>query len=309
MRNDPLRLPPPELLITFEAAARLLSFTRAAQERFVTQSAVSRQIRALEDDLGVALFRRRHRGLALTEEGRALHESCREAFERLRETVAQLRAPDQRQVLTVTTTPGLAALWLIPRLTRFTQAHPDIDVRIDTSLDLRELDAEGIDVAIRYARLDGTRGARLFDESVMPVCSPALLAKGPPLDGPGDLRRHTLLRAVDPVLGVLPEWEPWLAAVGLRDLQPAARLSFSRYDEVISAALLGQGVAIGRRPLVDGLLAEGRLVAPWSGELASPRGYFVVLGDAAQRRPAARALRAWLLDTAAREGYASAPPG
>ena len=111
------------------------------------------------------------------------------------------------------------------------------------------------------------------------------------------------------MLGVLPEWEPWLAAVGLRDLQPAARLSFSRYDEVISAALLGQGVAIGRRPLVDGLLAEGRLVAPWSGELASPRGYFVVLGDAAQRRPAARALRAWLLDTAAREGYASAPPG
>ncbi|RPH65293.1 MAG: transcriptional regulator GcvA [Burkholderiales bacterium] len=309
MRNHPFRLPSPDLLVTFEAAARLLSFTRAAQERYVTQSAVSRQIRALEDDLGVALFRRRHRGLALTDDGRVLYEACRDAFERLRATVSQLRAPGERRVLTLTTTPGLAALWLIPRLSRFTQAHPDVDVRIDTSLDMRDLDADGIDVAIRYGRLDGMQGARMFEESVMPVCSPTLLAHGPPLAGPDDLRRHTLLRVVDPVLGVLPEWEPWLAAVGRHGLQPAGRLSFSRYDEVVSAAVLGHGVAIGRRPLIDSLLAEGRLVAPWSDELASPRGYFVVLSDAASRRPAAHALQAWLLDTATREGYASAPAG
>lgn len=307
MRNDPKRLPAPELLVTFEAAARLLSFTRAAQERFVTQSAVSRQIRALEDDLGVALFRRRHRGLALTEEGSALHDACREAFERLRSTVTQLRAPGERQVLTLTTTPGVASLWLIPRLSRFTREHPGIDVRIDTSLDLRDLDAEGIDVAIRYSRLDSMHGSRLFQESVMPVCSPSLLENGPPLAGPADLRLHTLLRVVDPMMGVLPEWEPWLAAMGLSDLQPAGRLSFSRYDDVVSAAVLGQGVAMGRRPLIDALLAEGRLVAPWSGALASPRGYSVVLSDAAGRRPAAHALRAWLLETAARDGYASAP--
>src|SRR5690606_17713841 len=177
------------------------------------------------------------------------------------------------------------------------------------SLDLRELDADGIDVATRYGRLDGMHGTRLFEESVLPVCSPVLLETGPPLDGPDDLRRHTLLRVVDPVLGVLPEWEPWLAAVGIRDLQPAGRLSFSRYDEVISAAVRGQGVAIGRRPLVDSLLPDSRPVAPWSGELASPRGYFLVLSNAAQRRPAARALRAWVLETAAREGYATAPSG
>lgn len=306
MRSDPSRLPPPELLLSFEAAARHLSFTRAAQERFVTQSAISRQIRALEDELGVTLFHRRHRGLALTEQGHALREACRDAFERLRGTVSQLRAPGQRQVLTLTTTPGLAALWLIPRLSRFTREQPGVDVRIDTSLDMRDLDAEGIDVAIRYGRIDRGLGARLFDESVMPVCSPALLAEGPPLSSPRDLRRHTLLRVVDPAFGVLPEWEPWLAAMGLADLQPAGRLSFSRYDEVVSAAVLGQGVAIGRRPLVDGLLADGRLVAPWAGELASPRGYFVVLSEAASRRPAAHALQAWLLDTAARDGQASA---
>src|SRR5690606_36665876 len=122
-----------------------------------------------------------HRSLALTEQGQALHEACREAFDRLRDAVSQLRAPDECQVLTVTTTPGQAALWLIPRLSRFTQSNPDVDVRIDTSLDLRELDAEGIDVAIRYGRLDGMQGARLFEESVIPVCSPALLEKGPPL--------------------------------------------------------------------------------------------------------------------------------
>jgi len=301
MRHDPLRLPPPDLLVAFEAAARHLSFTRAAQERFVTQSAISRQIRALEDDLGVALFRRLHRGLVLTEEGRALHEACSDAFERLRGTVVQLRAPSERKVLTVTTMPGLASLWLIPRLSRFTREHQGIDVRIDTSPEIRDLDAEGIDVAIRYGRLDRSRGTLLFDESFVPVCSPALLAQGPPLAGPEDLRQHTLLRMVDPTLGAVPEWEPWLTAMGLPDLQPASMLSFTRYDEVISAALLGQGLAIGRRPLIDELLADGRLVAPWSGALASPRGYFVLASESASRRPGARAFQTWLLATAARD--------
>ena len=299
MRNSTLRLPPPELLLTFEAAARHLSFTRAGEERFVTQSAVSRQIRALEEDLGVVLFRRKHRALALTEEGRALQESCREAFTRLRETVERLRAPNARQVLTLTTTPGLAALWLIPRLAAFTRANPGVDVRIDASFDRREFERDGIDIAIRYGPVGSAAGTKLFDEEVLPVCSPALVGSGEaPLREPRDLARQTLLRLEAPAAGPMLEWPPWFAAMGLPDLEPRSVLTFSNYDSVISAAIHGQGVALGRRPLVDALLADGRLVAPLEGTIASPRAYFVEASPASADRPPVRALARWLREQA-----------
>lgn len=301
MRNPTTRLPPPDLLLTFEAAARLLSFTRAAQERFVTQSAVSRQIRALEDDLGVALFRRRHRALALTEEGRVLQASCRDAFERLRETVERLRAPGARQVLTLTTTPGLAALWLIPRLAGFTRGNPGIDVRIDASFERREFDRDGIDIAIRYGRAGTSAGLKLFDEEVLPVCAPALIAPGEaPLREPRDLARHALLRLDESAAGPLLEWPPWFAAMGLPDLEPRSVLTFSNYDSVISAAIHGQGVALGRRPLVDAMLADGRLVAPLQTGLASPRAYFIETGAASEGRAPVQALVRWLREEACR---------
>lgn len=296
------RLPPLDLLLTFEAAARWRSFTRAAEERFVTQSAVSRQIRALEEDLKVTLFRRGHRTLELTDEGRVLEAACARALGPLREAVARLRTPTGRRVLTVSTTPGLASLWLIPRLARFTRSHAGVDVRLDVSFERRDLVRDAIDVAVRYGPADGQEGTKLFDEAVLPVCSPSLLSAGaPPLRTPADLSGHTLLRvdqATTATIGVPVEWRAWLAAMGLPDLEPRAMLTFSNYDEEIAAAVHGQGVALGRRPLVDALLADGRLIAPFAGSLASPRAYFVLVNPDSLQRPEARALAAWLLEEA-----------
>ena len=299
MQRKPLdRLPPLDLLASFEAAARHLSFTRAGAERFITQSAMSRQIRALEDDLGVALFRRRHRALVLTEAGARLLATCTSVLAQLRTTVGEIRAPSQREVLSLTTTPGLASLWLIPRLPAFTRAHPGIDVRLDASFEVRDLRAEGFDLAIRYGRAGASDGQPLFGEAMQPVCSPKLLRDGPPLKHPEDLRHHTLLQ-VSNAGGMPLEWEPWLQAVGLVDLQPAATLSFSGYSEAIAAALAGQGVALGRRPLIDGLLKNRQLVAPFRNSASSTHAYALVIDPVARSRAAVRELEDWLLKQAA----------
>ena len=307
MQNKPAdRLPPLDLLAAFEAAARHLSFTKAANERFLTQSAISRQMRALEDELGTALFRRQHRALALTAEGARLFAVCTAVLAQLRGTVRELRAPSRREVLALTTTPGLASFWLIPRLPGFTRAHPGIDVRLDATFEMRDLSREGFDLAIRYARAEKVAGQPLFGEKVLPVCSPKLLRQLP-LGTPQDLAAHTLLQMEPSVSGAgMPvEWEPWLRAMGLPELQPAARLSMSGYNEVVAAAVAGQGVALGRRPLVDELLREGRLVAPLPKTMATPRSYILVVDPAARARPAVRALEAWLLQQAAEERAAS----
>ncbi|HET9820319.1 MAG TPA: LysR substrate-binding domain-containing protein [Burkholderiaceae bacterium] len=289
------RLPPLDLLATFEAAARHLSFTRAAAERFVTQSAVSRQIRALEDELGVPLFERRHRALRLTEGGARLFGTCTAVLGQLRGTVRELRAPTRREVLSLTTTPGLAAFWLIPRLPGFTREHPGIDVRLDASFEMRQLAADGFDLAIRYARVGAVRGESLFHEAAMPVCSPRLLRRLP-LARPEDLAAHTLLQLNPSVTGGAPvEWEPWLQATGLAGLEPAARLSFSSYSDVITATLAGQGIAMGRRPLVDDLVKKRQLVAPFGDSRSTQRSYVLVVDPAAGARPAVRAFAAWLL--------------
>jgi len=297
--TDRTRLPPLDLLIAFESAARHLSFTRAGSERYVTQSAVSRQIRSLEDELGVPLFHRRHRALTLTAEGQRLFAACSTMLAQLRSAVAEIRAPARREVLALTTTPGMASLWLIPRLPRFTRQNPGIDVRLDASYERRSLPAEGFDLAIRYGRVGAIEGVAMFAEAVHPVCSPALLKTGPPLHEPADLRRHTLLQIDEPRQDGMPlEWAPWLQAVGLTDLEPASTLTFSGYDEAVAAAVAGQGVALGRRPLIDDLVASGQLVAPFKARTASPRGYFLIVEPSARLRPAVRALERWLLDEA-----------
>jgi len=309
MQKPPDHLPPLDLLAAFEAAARHLSFTRAGAERFITQSAMSRQIRALEDELGVELFRRSHRALALTEAGVRLHATCGAALAQLRATVAEIRTPARREVLALTTTPGLASLWLIPRLPAFTRAHPGIDVRLDASLERRDLRAERFDLAIRYGRAGSGLGQPMFDEVMLPVCGPQLLQAGAaPLRTPRDLAAHTLLQLNGQVGSGMPlEWAPWLQSVGLHDLQPASTLSLSGYGEVIAAALAGQGVALGRRPLVDELLRSGQLVAPFKDSTTSPRAYFLVVDPPARARPAVRALEGWLLAQAADAG-SSIPP-
>lgn len=306
MQDDPTRLPPLDLLATFAAAARQRSFTKAAAERFVTQSAVSRQVAALEDHLGVALFQRRHRALDLTPQGEQLAGAVQQALTLLRATVAQIRAPQRREVLSLTTTPGLASLWLIPRLAGFLDSHPGIDVRIDATHKRRALAGEGFDIAIRYAGLGQSEGGALFAETIQPVCAPALLRDpARPLLQPADLKRHTLLQVAMPMgAGVPLEWQSWLQAFGVGDLEPAAVLSFNNFDAATAAALAGQGVLLGRRPLLDNLITRGELVTPFRGGVETARGYYVVVEPASAAKPAVQALRDWLLAQAA-----AGPPG
>lgn len=310
MRNDPERLPPLDLLLTFEAAARQLSFTRAAVERFVTQSAVSRQVRALEDDLGVPLFARQHRALALTPAGEKLLLGCQSMLAQMRRTVGQIRAPAAREVLALSTTPSFASLWLIPRLRSFTQDHPGVDVRLDASYDVRDLRADGFDLAVRYQRATATDGEHLFGESMLPVCAPALLRdRRVPLRAPADLHAHTLLQMGNLGSGGMPlEWESWLQSQGLPELQPRATLTFTSYNEVVAAAIEGQGVALGRRPLIDALLRQKKLVAPFGAAKQTAKAYFVVVDAAAAARPAVQALQHWLRAEAAKTQPAAARP-
>lgn len=302
MPNPVDRLPPLDLLLTFEAAARQRSFTRAAEERFVTQSAVSRQIRALEDDLGVPLFVRGHRTLTLTPAGDKMMLACQAMLARMRQTVAEIRAPAAREVLSLSTTPSFASLWLIPRLRSFRAAHPAIDVRLDASYDVRDLRADRFDLAVRYQRATAAEGTRLFGESMLVVCAPGLLRdRSAPLRSPADLSGHTLLQLqIDPGAGMPLEWESWLSSNALPDLQPRAVLTFSSYNDLIAAALAAQGIALGRRPLIDGLLRQKKLVAPFGATKDTAKAYFVVVDSIARARPAVRAFERWLLEEADR---------
>ena len=288
MQRKRFDLPPLDRLEVFEAAARNLSFTRAAAELHLTQSAVSRSIALLEERLGFALFERRHRTLLLTERGQSLYMAAVEALEQLHTAVGRLRATHDAPTLTVTTTLSFAALWLIPRLAGFTRTHPGIDVRIAASNEIQELDRSGIDVAVRYTSAARAPGAtRLFGEEVFPVCAPTL-TRDPsrPLKQPEDLRRHVLLHVENMHATPWLVWAQWLEAAGIPDLKPAASLHFSHYEQLVRAAMDGQGVALGRMPLMRDLLRSGKLVTPFERTIASPRCYYLMrsrrsLGNAA----------------------------
>lgn len=301
MQSPSRRLPPLDLLLAFEAVARHGSVTRGAAERFITQSAMSRQIQALEDELGRPLFVRRHRALELTDAGRRLQAACAQALEPLRDVVAELRAPAAREWLALTTTPSFASLWLIPRLAGFTREHPGLDVRLDASFERRDLRRDGFDLAVRYGRDGATPGQRLFGEAIVPLCSPQLLHDGEaPLQRPADLAGHTLLQLLpgpsNAATGIPVDWDSWLAAEGLPQLRPRATLQFSSYNEAVAAAVAGQGLVLGRRPLMDALIDEGRLCPPFGGMAGPPTAwaYHLVLEPAAAQRPAVQALAQWL---------------
>ena len=300
MPNRLARLPALDLLVSFEAVARRGSITLAAAERFITQSAMSRQVQALEAELGLPLFVRRHRALELTDAGRRLFATSSTVLAQLRETIAEIRASAARERLAVTTTAGFAALWLIPRLSGFTRAHPGIDVRLDASFERRDLLRDGFDLAVRYAPATTGSGERLFSVTLVPVCSPALLDQADaPLRAPADLARHTLLQVMPDQPSEMPlEWESWLRTLGLPQLQSRSTLTFSSHNEAIAAAVAGQGVALGRRPLVDALLAQRQLVVPFGEATDTARAYFLVVEPTAGRRPAVQALARWLREQA-----------
>jgi LysR family transcriptional regulator, glycine cleavage system transcriptional activator len=299
------RLPSLDLLRGFEAAARLLSFTKAGEELYLSQSAVSRQIQELEEQLGVGLFERKHRALALTDAGQALYAASAQVLATMRSVTDRLRAGRGRQTLAVTTTQSFASLWLIPRLAGFTRKHPGLDVRISAETRVLDLERDGLDLAIRHgpAKMVGASAVRLFGERMFPVCSPKLMKdKDRPLREPADLRHHVLLQYDDPD-GRHPwmHWKTWLEVERLTDLRPAGNLVFSGYDQIIPAAIAGHGVALGRSPLVGEAMAAGELVAPFKRSADPARAYYAILSKNTGGRQEVADFLAWLKEEAKKE--------
>lgn len=297
-RSRQLRL---DLLHTFEAAARHLSFTLAGEELALSQSAVSRQIQQLEANLEAPLFERRHRALALTDAGRVMQRAVADSLERLRDAAARVRPATRVRHVAMTCTPGFASFWLIPRLAGFTASHPQVDVRVSATLDVVDLERSDLDLAVRFVPRGVGVGPVLFEEDVQPLCSPRLLRNARrPLKSAADLERHTLL-TIDLPHGEPPtaDWEPWLQLMGLDTVRPANTLRFTRYSEAVEAAVAGQGVVIGRLPLLADLVRAGKLVAPFRTRAASRRGYFVTLAPHGAHNADAQDFIRWLLAEAA----------
>jgi LysR family transcriptional regulator, glycine cleavage system transcriptional activator len=288
------RLPPLNALRAFEAAARHLSFTRAAAELNVTQAAISHQIKALEDHLGLPLFRRLNRALMLTDPGQTLFPAVRDALDGLAVAMERLQMREAGGTLTVSTLPSLAVKWLVPRMSRFQDRHPDIDLRISAKEHLVDFARDGIDVAIRFGRGDwpGVRADWLTDEALAPVCSPALAAD---LRTASDLRRATLLHEDMLPLGEFPTWRSWLAAAGADDVDADRGPRFSHTHLMLQAAMDGRGVALGQALLVQDDLATGRLVEPFGFRLPTGFGYYVCCPPAAAGRPKVKAFRDWVM--------------
>ncbi len=289
------RLPPLNALRAFEAAARHLSFTKAAEELNVTQAAISHQVKALEQHLGLKLFRRLNRALLLTEQGQVCLGTAREAFDRIAETAERLRSNDARGTLTVSLLPSFAAKWLVPRLGRFRQAHPDIDVRVAPDERLVDFARDDVDVGIRYGdgRYPGLHTVRLLEEEVFPVCSPALGTEGHPLRTPADLAHHTLLHDEGH-----DGWRTWLLAASLPEIEPTRGPIFTDSSNLVQAAVEGQGVALARGALAAADLAAERLTRPFALSLPAAYAYYIVCPKATADTPKVKAFTTWLLDEA-----------
>lgn len=301
MRNRPYDLPPLDLIEGFEAAARNLSFTKAAAELNLTQSAVSRQIKSLEEWLGVALFERRTRSLALTRHGETLFKAVPDILRTVEEVSRQIRQEQLARTLTVTTTASFASLWLIPRLPGFTRDHPRLDVRISASSKFVDLERSNVEIAIRYtSAVPSGSATKLFEEEVFPVCAPQLLEDtSKPLSQPNDLRHHVLLHYDDPAYRISwLDWPTWLESVGLNELKVAGSVRFNQYDQVVVAATSGQGVALGRYPLLKSMLSAGTLVAPFGDKSVAPRAYYVMASRTASENPDVQQFIDWLFQEA-----------
>lgn len=281
---------------SFESAARLQSFAKAAEELRVTPAAISHQVRALEDYLGVKLFIRTGRTVQLTEAGRELLPDLSAGFERMEAGLRRVRAArTDTGVVTVTMPPSFAAKWFVPRLEAMRAALPDVDVRVDTATRLVDFEADEIDLAIRYGLggYEGVESVRLFGEEVFPVCSP-LLAKA--LRGPGDLKRTLLIH--DETTGKdpdFPDWRAWLQAAGAPEVDSERGLRFRLSSMAVQAAIDGQGVALGRRVLVEDDLLAGRLARPFELALPARPAYWLVTPRRALSRPGTL-LRDWLFE-------------
>lgn len=295
-------LPPLNGLRAFEAAARHLSVTKAAAELHVTPAAISHQIKGLEGQLGVTLFRRLNKALLLTEAGQRGLPRLREGFDALADAVAAMCDRSRDGPLTVSVAPSLASLWLVYRLERFRRHHPDMEVTLHASSTLVDFDRDPVDIGIRYGqgRYPGLATMPLWQDRVTPVCCPALaegrLPPGRALRTPGDLASHTLLHILyGPDDRPYPDWRQWLAAAGVEGLESERGPRFSATAMATQVAMEGHGVALVDPVLVRRELADGRLVAPFDVALTSPFGYTLVYPERAAADPRVQAFRDWLL--------------
>lgn len=295
------QLPPLKPLRAFEAAARHLSFTKAAQELNVTQAAISHQVKTLEDALQTQLFRRFNRRLMLTDTGQMYLPALTEAFDQIDAATRRLRADDRSGDLKVSVATSIAAKWLLPRLTRFRQQHPDIDVMVSASDKMTDFARDDMDMALRYGYgvYPGMRVDKLMQDTVFPVCSPALLQGPFPLHEPADLKHHTLMHEEWGDMINAPDWGVWMAAAGVKGVNTDRGPRYSHSSLSLQAAMDGQGVALARSSLVGLDLEAGRLVQPFGPVLTTNYACYVVSPEAAADWPKIKAFREWLLEQAA----------
>ncbi len=295
------RLPPLNGLRAFEAAARSLSFTKAAEELNVTPAAVSQQVKSLEEYFGVTLFKRLTRALMLTDSGQMVLPILQEGFDKLAEADRILRSRQDDRILTVSVAPSFGAKWLVPRLEAFRRAYPDYDIRIDATDARADFKRDNVDIAMRYGlgEYPGLVSECLLTEVAVPVCSPRLLEGEHPLRTPEDLRHHTLLHIQWKMESdAAPNWRMWLKAAGLEDIDPDRGPQFSLESMTIQAAVDGQGVALISSALVDKDIAAGHLVRPFPEEIIQQTKfcYFLVYPEAHLQRPKVAAFRDWVQD-------------
>ncbi|MCA0016138.1 transcriptional regulator GcvA [Mesorhizobium sp. B292B1B] len=293
------RLPPLNALPAFEAAARYLNFSRAADELNVTHGAVSRAIKHLEEQLGVLLFERATRSVRLTAVGGPYARAVHEMLDQLAAATQSATAAHSASTLNVSTSDGFAGKWLVPRLYRFHRAHGDIDVRISTTGRLTNFLGDGIDVAIRYGagNYPGLTSEFLTGEEVFPVCSPRLMQGAWPLEKPDDLRHHTLIHDGFPI-----GWAAWLSSAGVEGVDPRSGITFDSATFAVESAVQGEGVVLGRTMLVAADLATGRLVRPFGHALKSVSSFYLVYPPDAVRRRKVKAFRDWLFSEMTAQG-------
>lgn len=293
------KLPPLTALTAFESAARLESFTKAANELGVTQAAVSRQIHLLEAYFGFALFVRGHRKVELTDKGRVLALASQDAFDIIASSVSEVTTDAQDVDLTIAATVAFSHFWLLPRISEFSRNHPGINLRILTQDSFPNIESAEIDIAIRFGSgmwADG-QASLLFEDEVFPVCSPSFAQSAGPVSTPNDLLAHPLISytADDPTW---TGWSEWLAAFAVELPKRKSGLRCSFYTEAIYAALNGQGIALGWRRLVEDLLVQGRLIRLTNSTVKTRNAYFAIVPKRRRQTEACRLFQVWLGESA-----------
>ncbi len=291
------RLPSLAALKAFESVGRHLSFQRAADELCLTPSAVSHQVRTLENQLGTRLFVRRHHELELTRTGDSYLVRVQAVIADLLDATAEVVNSSGHAPLTIQLCPSLAATWMVRRLPSFRKENPDLEINVVTPYEDPHFLLPEVDVGVLYGtgNWTGVRAEKLLQEEIFPVCSPKYLKSAPPLKKPEDLVNHAVIRCT---LASNPEWQYWFEHVGLPDLKPRQNLRFHNRVQTLEGAAEGLGIAMGRRPIVDEALRSGKLVIPFDEHLPGYGAYYLVYPDQAGRLPRISAFRNWILEQA-----------